>query len=328
MNNGPYLFFFFLLPVYTINMEIVLLLILALFIDLLLGEPPALIHPVVWMGKMISLLTRGGTRHAPVLQFVLGLGVTLFIIALFSAPVYFLLAYLHHLNLFLYVIIGAVIFKSTFSLRELRRAAQKIRDLLKKEKLLQARFELRALVGRDTRQLDKSQIISATVESIAENICDSFFAPLFYFAFLGVTGAVAYRAINTLDAMIGHHGEYEYLGKFAAGLDTVANFIPARLAALAIVLATYIIGPGGGSAWRTMFRDSSKTASPNAGWTMSAMAGALGVQLEKVGYYKLGRNYNVLALRHIDMSLNIVTLAAAIWSIIIIFGEVVYHAAT
>ncbi len=309
-------------------MEIVLILILALILDLVLGEPPAAIHPVVWMGKVIALFIKGGKGHSPPVQFMYGLGVVLIAICIFSIPVYLLLTYLHNINLTLFIVAGALILKTSFSIKELRRAALRIRNLLKTEKLDQARFELRALVGRDTSKLDTSLMVSATVESVAENICDSFFAPLFYFAFLGVPGAVAYRMINTLDAMIGHHGEFEYLGKFAAKLDSVVNFIPARLAALAMVLASWLAGARAGSAWCTMLSDSGKTESPNAGWTMSAMAGALGVQLEKVGYYKLGQNHNPLVISLIDISLYIVMISAAIWSVIIVLGEVVYHVAT
>jgi adenosylcobinamide-phosphate synthase len=123
---------------------------------------------------------------------------------------------------------------------------------------------------------------------MAENACDSFFAPLFFFLFLGVPGAIGYRVVNTLDAMIGHHGKYEYLGKLAARLDTAANFIPARLTALAIVCASWIWHRKASLAWKIMFRDRKNTESSNAGWTMSAVAGALDVELEKVGYYKLG----------------------------------------
>ena len=196
------------------------------------------------------------------------------------------------------------------------------------DKLAEARFELRSLVGRDTSKLDKSLMVSATVESVAENSCDSFFAPLFYFLFFGVPGAIAYRVINTLDAMIGHHGEFEYLGKFAARLDTVANFIPARITALIIVLAAWICKRNASGAWRIMLRDRRKTESPNAGWTMSAIAGALGVQLEKVGYYKLGDNHNSLSLSTIDASLQIVMTAALIWSLLLILAEVIYHVTT
>jgi adenosylcobinamide-phosphate synthase len=309
-------------------MDVLLILLLALAIDLALGEPPRVIHPVVWMGKVVSFLVKGGSALSPKAQFLYGLGVVLVTAGIFVAPVYFILFYLKGLSLIAYIVLAAVILKVSFSLKGLRHSALRVRNLLAKDKLAEARFELRSLVGRDTSKLDKSRMVSATVESVAENECDSFVAPLFYFLLFGAPGAIAYRVINTADAMIGHHGEFEYLGKFAARLDSVVNFIPARITALIIVLAAWVRKRNASAAWHIMLRDRRRTESPNAGWTMSAIAGALGVQLEKVGYYKLGDNHHSLSLRTIDASLQIVMTTALIWSLLIILVEVIYHVAT
>jgi adenosylcobinamide-phosphate synthase len=166
------------------------------------------------------------------------------------------------------------------------------------------------------------------VESAAENVCDSFVAPLFYFLLLGVPGAIAYRIANTYDAMIGYHGKYEYSGKFAAWLDDVANFLPARLSALAIIVAAWLCRKDVSQAWHIMLRDHKKTESPNAGWTMSAVAGALGVQLEKIGHYKLGDNHHALSLDTIDDSSQIVMMAALIWSLLSLLAGVLRFVAT
>jgi adenosylcobinamide-phosphate synthase len=307
----------------------VLVLLLALVIDQAVGEPPNPVHPVVWMGKLIGFLTRNSGRRRPSLEFAYGLLVSLFVIALFAVPVYFGLRYLMEVSILAYVIVGALVLKTSFSLRDLRRAAEKVRNLLIRDRLADARFELRALVGRDTTRLDSSQMVSAAVESVAENACDSFFAPLFFFLLLGVPGALAYRVVNTLDNMIGHRGKYEYTGKFAARLDDVANFIPARLTALAIVLASWLHRKNTARAWRTMLRDGRTTESPNAGWTMSAMAGALGVQLEKVGYYRLGDSNPSGALTPpmITSSTGMIMTASLLWSLLIILAQVAYYAA-
>ena len=309
-------------------MHVLLILFFALVIDLTLGEQPRVIHPVVWMGKVASFLIKGGSNRLPAVQFLYGLGVVLVTAGIFVVPVYFILFYLKNLSIVAYVVLAAVILKSSFSLKELRRSALRVRERLAEDKLAEARFELRSLVGRDTSKLDKNLMVSATVESVAENGCDSFVAPLFYFLLFGVPGAVVYRVINTLDAMIGHHGEFEYLGKFAARLDSVANFIPARITALIIVLAAWIRKRNASVAWQIMLRDRTRTESPNAGWTMSAIAGALGVQLEKVGHYKLGDNHNSLSLSTIDASLQIVMTAALIWSLLLILAEVIYYVTT
>jgi adenosylcobinamide-phosphate synthase len=309
-------------------LETVYILILALLLDLAFGEPPNAIHPVVWMGRVIAFLIKPCLKWSGARQFIWGLLVTLMTLAVFVTPVYFLMNWLHDFNLFAFMIVAAMLLKVSFSLKGLWQAALKIKKLLIEEKLPGARFELRALVSRNTAQLNTAQMVSATVESVAESSCDSFFAPLFFFAFLGVPGAIGYRVINTLDAMIGRRGQYEYIGKFAAKLDTVVNFIAARLAALAIVLASWIQRAKAGQAWRIMRRDAGKTLSPNAGWTMSAMAGALDVQLEKVGFYKLGEPHQALKIGDIDLSIKIVMTACLIWSLVVAAGEVIYHVFT
>ena len=309
-------------------MEMLLILVLAIVMDLTIGEPPVAIHPVVWMGKVVSFLVRGGKDRAHLLQFIIGVGVVLVTIGVFTIPVYLMLSYLNSINPVAYVVVGTLLFKTTFSLRGLRHSALAIRTLLAKDKLPEARFELRSLVGRDTASLDKSLMISAAVESVAENTCDSFTAPLFYFLFFGVPGSIAYRAVNTLDAMIGHHGEFEFMGKFAARLDTMANFIPARITALLIVLAAWMRKQNASGAWHIMLRDRRKTESPNAGWTMCAIAGALGVHLEKVGYYELGDSHNPLTIDTVDISVQLITTAAIVWTLLIILAGVIYRVAT
>jgi adenosylcobinamide-phosphate synthase len=309
-------------------MEIVIVLLLALAIDLAVGDPPTAVHPVGWMGQVIALFIKGGKGRGPQFQIGYGITVVLITLALFTVPVYFGLSYLHHFNQVLYIIVAALVLKTSFTLKGLRQAALKVKGLLAGNDSPAARFEIRSLVGRDTSKLNTRQLVSATVESIAENSCDSFSAPLFYFLFLGVAGAIGYRVINTLDAMIGHHGEYEYLGKAAAKLDTAANYIPARITALAIVVSCWIWKLKAAWAWHIMLRDRNNTESPNAGWTMAAIAGALQVQLEKVGYYKLGDSINQLSLESIDLALKVVLTAAALWALAVVLAEVIYRAAT
>ena len=155
---------------------------------------------------------------------------------------------------------------------------------------------------------------SSAIESVAEGLCDSVVAPLFYFLIFGLPGAFAYRAINTLDSMIGYRGKYEYLGKFAARLDDVLNYIPARLAFLFIVIAASLKKMGR-EAWQVARRDHTQTSSPNAGWPMAAMAGALHVRLEKPGHYVLGDGKEPKP-DDIDRAVNMFTIAAAGWLIV------------
>ncbi|MDP3879449.1 MAG: cobalamin biosynthesis protein [Dehalococcoidales bacterium] len=300
----------------------------ALVIDLVLGEPPRPIHPVVWMGRVTSFLEKGGWGRSPRRQFVYGAGMTLFLIGLFAAAVYLSLFYLRSLSAVAYVVVGAVLLKSTFSLRELRRAAIRIKRLLLGNRLNEARYELRSLVSRDTADLSEPMVVSAAIESVAENIVDSFVAPLFYFLLFGVPGAVAYRVVNTLDAMIGYHGKYEYLGKFACRLDDVLNFIPARVTVLLLVLASFLSGRDARAAWRVALNEHSRTESPNAGWTMAATAGALNVQLVKVGHYRLGAAAAPLVPQTIDDALRLMLISMLSWAGICFAAGVIRFAVT
>jgi len=306
------------------GLEILPVLFLAVAIDLALGEPPNLFHPVAWMGKVTSFLVKACISQRPLVQFVWGAGITLVIIGLFTAPVFFLFYYLKSLSFVAYVIAGALLLKLTFSLRGLRRAALDVKKLLLKRSLAEARYALRSLVSRNTGDLTESLVVSATVESVAENTCDSFVAPLFYYLLFGVSGAVAYRVVNTMDTMIGYHGEYEYLGKFASRLDDVLNFIPARLTALLLVLAAFLLRRDAKMSWRVVCSDHAKTESPNAGWSMAAVAGALNVQLEKVGHYKLGIADASLVPETIDASVRLMQLAGLAWVVICSITGVIY----
>ena len=309
-------------------MEIIVILLIALALDLIFGEPPNAWHPVAWLGKLISLETRLAPKRDKLRQLAYGVSMVLITLGLIVTAVYFWLAYLREFNLIVYVIVAGLLVKFSFSLRGLRQAIEAVRGLLAKNNLNQARISLKSLVSRDTDELNRSQLISAAVESAAENICDGFVAPLFYFLLFSVPGAIAYRVINTFDAMVGYHGHLEYLGRFAARLDDVANFIPARITALIIVLASVICRKNTSQAWHIMIRDHKKTESPNAGWTMGAVAGALGVQLEKAGHYKLGDNHFPLSLDTIDTSRQIILVTAIIWCSISILAEVAYLVAT
>jgi adenosylcobinamide-phosphate synthase len=215
------------------------------------------------------------------------------------------------LHPFVGVVAAAALLKASLSYRQLEDEALAVADLLDQKRLAEAARSLRALVSRDTSALPPELLVSATVESIAENLSDSVVAPLFSFALCGVPGALAYRVINTLDAMIGYHGAYENLGKVAARLDDVVNFVPARLTAALLALAACLAREEGRGAITTALAQHGRTESPNAGWPMAAMAGALGVELEKVGHYRLGVDQVRLEPSTIRRAVRIARVAAA-----------------
>ena len=309
-------------------MELLFVLLLALVLDILLGEPPRAIHPVVWMGKAISFLEKFASPQSARSQLVYGGAMVLLTVFIFASLAYFLLLYISQVSSIAYIITGALLLKPAFSFRELRYTALEIKMLLANNNLKEARGKIPVLVSREPQSLGKPALISATMESVAENLCDSFVAPLFYFLFLGVPGAVAYRVINTWDAMIGYHKKYEYFGRFAAKLDDVLNFIPARISGLLLVVAAYISRRDGKNAWQIMLRDHGKTESPNAGWPMSAMAGALKVQLEKVGFYSLGNANNPLSPPLISSGIRLAGVSALLWVLFCLTMEVTYFVLT
>lgn len=309
-------------------MDNLFILLLALTIDITVGDPPTSVHPVGWMGKLISLLERLAPKKSLNGQFAFGIAIVIFGVAAFSVPVYFLLEYLSDLHRIAYIVMGSLLLKSCFSIIGLRRFALRVKNDLRASNLKSARISTGALVSRNTENLTEPLVIAATVESISESTSDSIVAPLFWFLILGVPGAVAYRMVNTFDSMIGYHGRYEYLGKFAARLDDVVNFIPARISGLMIVLSTLSSRENTSAAWRIMVRDHSKTVSPNAGWPMSAAAGALGVLLEKAGHYKLGEPHDELSIKKIDTALVMMYVATVIWVLICFTVEGVRFALT
>ena len=302
----------------------------ALLLDLLAGEAPNRFHPVAWLGKFISLQLRLVPAEGKVRQFICGMAIVTLTVAIITVPLYFLKSYceaaaaicplsvsLQSITTIACILFSIYLLKNTFSLRGLWQAVQKVKLSLAAGDLDKARRHSNALVSRRTENLSRDQVISAAIESCSENLCDSFVAPLFYFAVFGLPGAVAYRIVNTFDAMIGFHGQWEYSGKFAARLDDALNFIPARLSGLFIVLASVIGGADFAGSWRAMLGRHGRTESPNAGWTMGAMAGSLGITLEKPGAYCLNGGGRELTLDTITRSQQIVVAAAAIWAVMV-----------
>jgi adenosylcobinamide-phosphate synthase len=299
------------------TLEYVFIVLIALAFDLAFGELPNRLHPVAGLGRIISWELKLAPK-GKLGQLGYGTFIVLATVALLAVPVYLCLAYLRDVNTLLFVLVGAVILKFTFSLRELDRAAMRVKVPLEADDLPEARRQVGMIVSRRTGDLEEASVVSATVESLGESIVDSFVSPLFYFLLLGIPGAVAYRVCNTFDSMIGYRGEYEYLGKFAARLDDILNSLPARLAGLAIVVGAWFSRRSAGQAWRVMWRDHGKTESPNAGWTMAATAGALGVELEKGGHYRLGDALVPLSADTILQAARMMWVSAAVWSLLCI----------
>ncbi len=261
----------------------------AFLIDALLGDPRSNFHPVVLIGKLISSLEKilrreldspsqkifkGGILVATVVavSFAVGYG-----IELLSREIPSLTAQ---------IFIQALALSFMISPRTLGDAAREIYLLLEGEHLAEARRKVGWIVGRDTQNLNEAEVARATVETVAENTVDGIISPLFYFAVGGLPLAVVYRAINTMDSMLGYRNEkYLHFGRVAARLDDVANFVPARLTAILFLGATALLGLDVRNAFAMMKRDATKHPSPNGGWAEATVAGALNIRLGGTNYY-------------------------------------------
>ncbi len=305
---------------FSLLVDSILIFALALLIDLILGEYPDRIHPTIGIGKMITFLKSKSKSPKPKVEKANGVLMALTIILVVSLPVFVLLFWLRLLPYgeILYIIVGAILFKATFAITGMGQYTKPIAKALKQKDLAEARKWLPYIVRRDPNNLNERQIISAAVESIAESTTDGITAPFFFYALFGVPGAFAYRVINTLDSRVGYkNAEFKNIGWFSAKMDTITNYIPARVTAYLMVAAAFVLREDWRESYRILQRDKHKTASPNAGYTISAMAGALNIQLEKQGCYTLGDDHGI-APEHITKALRVMTLTAILFGLIVV----------
>jgi adenosylcobinamide-phosphate synthase len=259
---------------------------LAVAIDLLVGEPPNRLHPVAWIGTLIHWLeTRAPSGEGA--AFAYGAALAAGVPCLAAATALLVESAAGWVPAPLDAVALALALKPSFALRALLGAGSSVETRLAAGDIAAARGALSALVSRETAALDEGLAAAAAIESLAENLGDGLAGPLLAYAVAGLPGAWAYRALNTLDSMVGYHGRFEWLGKASARLDDLANLLPARAAALALAVAAPLAGGSAAGALRAAVRDHALTASPNAGWPMSAAAGAIGVRLEKLEHYAL-----------------------------------------
>ena len=254
--------------------------LLGFLIDCVLGDPHWLWHPVVAIGKLISALEKRLRKAMPNRE--LGAGVLLAIaVPLISAGVAFLIllgAWLIHP--WVYFAVSSVMCWQMLAARCLEREAKKVVKALETDGLDAGRRQVGMLVGRDTEQLDEKQVLQACVETVAENTSDGVIAPMLYMMLFGAVGGFFYKAINTMDSMVGYKNErYICFGRAAAKLDDAANFIPSRMSAIGMIAAAWFCRLDAGNAARIWKRDRRNHASPNSAQTESVCAGALHVRL-------------------------------------------------
>lgn len=264
-------------------MKIGFMLIVSFILDLIFKDPKNIPHPVVYIGKIIrygEIVLRKIFRKGAVAETIAGVLLTLFVIIVSFLVPYILLSIFYSIHIVLGVIVEIFICYQLLALGSLKEAAMKVYGELYTGNIENARVKLSHIVGRDTENLNDKDIVKATVESVSENTNDGIVAPLFYMIIGGASLGMLYKAVNTLDSMIGYKNKrYEYFGKVAARLDDILNIVPARITGFLYVAASFLSGFNYKNAYKILLRDRWNHSSPNSGYPESAAAGALEIQL-------------------------------------------------
>ena len=291
----------------------------AILIDLILGDPKNRYHPTAWIGTFIAKLTTITKNQNSTFEKVGGI---IMIITICSVVVLLLsglnfgisLISVDYISLILSVVIGALLLKTTIAIRGMEKHAISVLDSLESNDLDLARNYLSMIVKRNTTKLDKNHVLSGVLESISENTVDGITGPMFYYAFFGLFGAFVYRIINTADSMFGYKNDiFKNLGWFTAKCDTILNYIPSRFTGLMMVISAAILKNNWRNSYKVMIRDGKKTESPNAGYPMAALAGALETKFEKINHYKLGDGEITLTRDHVLSAIKIMKLTSILF---------------
>lgn len=320
---------------FEVFLFIVISLLLSLAIDLIFGELPTKIHPVVIIGSLISFFKKVFIKIKNKWS---GFLTTICVMLIFSLLIIIIML-LASINDYLFIILYSVLLSSTYSIRMLLTSAKSIENDLN-EDINKARQAVSYLVSRDTDELTEGFIVSATIESMTENITDSYIAPVFYFTIFSIVLIVfnknyfiillliafIYRISNTLDAMLGYTtDELINIGFFPAKLDDILNYIPARISGVFVVLSAYILGYNGKNAFKIMKRDARNCPSPNSGYTMASAAGALDIQLVKKGTYILGDNTHQISVNDISKAIKLTSVTITLFTIFIFIIMTIFY---
>jgi adenosylcobinamide-phosphate synthase len=298
----------------------------AFVLDVIIGDPQWNYHPVRLIGRFIEIL-EALLRKLPLPERIAGILLTAIVVSGVYAVTYMIVSMSGQWSFLCEVLVGAAIVYFTISLKSLADEAKKVLVYLKSNDLIEARKALSYIVGRDTEHLNEEQILRACVETVAEGLVDGILSPLFYFFLGGPCAAMAYRAVNTLDSMLGHKDErYIKFGWASARLDDVANYIPARISALLVPVASFLCGCGFMRSLHIAIRDGRKHESPNSGIPEAAVAGALGVRLGGPSSYQgeviekpfIGEGQYQLSQKSVEISVKLLYVA----SLLMLFGGI------
>ncbi|MBQ2636294.1 MAG: cobalamin biosynthesis protein [Methanobrevibacter sp.] len=314
---------------YKLFLFVILTLLVSLAIDLVFGELPGKIHPVVIIGSIIDFFKKifikiknKTSGLLVVIGVFISVSIILYLIYLFSS-----------INIILLFIVFTILLSSTYSVNMLLKTAVDVKNDLN-ESIEKARKSVSYLVSRNTDELTESFIVSAVIESLTENITDSYVAPVFYFFIFGIIILInplsnhlyylllvpmLYRASNTMDAMLGYkNDELANIGYVPAKLDDILNYIPARISGILVVVSAFLLSLDWKNSFNVMMRDARKCPSPNSGYTMASTAGALNIQLIKKDTYILGDDNKVIVADDISDAVKLSKLTIFLFTLIII----------
>jgi len=293
---------------------------LAIMLDLIFGDPKNRYHPTAWVGNFIgNLVPLFKNENANLEKFG---GILIVLIS--TAVVGILLIALNLkldsiignelVNMIVIIVISAILLKTTIAIKGMEKYALAVTKALENDDIDEARVNLAMITKRKTKNLDKNHVLSGVLESISENTVDGITGPMFYFALFGLPGAFIYRVINTIDSMIGYKTEmFKNLGWFGANCDNILNYIPSRLTAMTMVLGAMLLRYDWKNCYEIFKRDGKKTDSPNAGYPMAALAGALGTKLEKIEHYSLGTNIQEITSKKVKDAITLMKITSLLF---------------
>jgi len=300
-------------------LESIIIVAFALLLDFLVGDPKTKYHPTAWIGKLIASLVPFTKNNSAKKELIGGILLVSIIVATVCTVLIVLdigisLLTIDIVSLIVSIAVGSILLKTTIAIRGMQKHALAVVDAIEKGDLDSARNHLSMIVKRDTKNLDKNHILSAVLESVSENTVDGVTGPLFYYAIFGLPGAFVYRVINTIDSMVGYKTIlFKNVGWFGAKCDTILNYAPSRLTALVMILGALILGYNWKESLYIMRRDSRKLESPNAGFPMAALAGALGTRLEKMNYYTIGNGSIEFTKSHVMSAITLMKVSSILF---------------
>ncbi len=304
--------------------ESIIIIFFALAIDFTIGDPKNKFHPTAWIGSLIAKLTPLLKNSSDNLEKLGGMILIILSSTIVVSLIIFLdfginLITIDYLSIIISVIVGGILLKTTIAIKGMEKHALAVVTSLENNNISSARDHLSKIVKRNTKDLDENHVFSGVIESISENTVDGITGPLFYFGLFGLPGAFVYRVVNTADSMIGYRTNiFKNIGWFTATCDKILNYLPSRLTGIVMIFSAMILGNDWRQSYKIMIRDGKKTESPNAGYPMAAIAGALGTKFEKIDHYYLGDGKITFSKEHVKSAISLMKVTSIIFCGIVV----------